>query len=86
MKAGVGARVALWIAFVAMLLTPLAIRKVSARRLAVQAKLDESQALTRYGFHLQEVSQQAGVHFVHEAPVRHQQPDRRPQCPLPQPA
>jgi hypothetical protein len=69
MKAGVGARVALWIAFVAMLLTPLAIRKVSARRLAVQAKLDESQALTRYGFHLQEVSQQAGVHFVHEAPT-----------------
>ena len=34
-----------------------------------QAKLDESQALARYGFHLQEVSQQAGVDFVHQAPT-----------------
>ena len=25
--------------------------------------------LARYGFHLQEVSQQAGVHFVHQAPT-----------------
>ncbi len=69
MKAGITARVLLWIAFVAMLLTPLAIRQVSARREAAQAKLDESQALARYGFHLQEVSQQAGVHFVHQAPT-----------------
>jgi hypothetical protein len=69
MKAGITARVVLAILFVAMLLTPLAIRKVSARREAAQAKLDESQALARYGFHLQEVSQQAGVQFVHQAPT-----------------
>ena len=69
MKAGRTAKVILWVAFVAMLLTPLVIQRLSARREAVQAKLDESQALARYGFHLQEVSQQAGVHFVHQAPT-----------------
>ena len=51
-----------------MLATPLAIRRVAVHREAVQAGLDESQALARYGFHLQEVSQQAGVHFIHQAP------------------
>ena len=25
--------------------------------------------MARYGFHLQEVSQQAGVHFIHQAPT-----------------
>ena len=28
----------------------------------------KARRLPRYGFHLQEVSQQAGVHFVHQAP------------------
>ena len=52
-----------------MLATPLAIKQVSARREEAQAKLDEGQAIARYGFHLQEVSQQAGVHFIHQAPT-----------------
>ena len=69
MKAGITARILLAIFFVGLLATPLAIREVAARREQAQAKLDESQALTRYGFHLQEVSQQAGVHFVHQAPA-----------------
>jgi hypothetical protein len=68
MKAGITARVVLAILFVGMLATPLAIKQVSARREEAQAKLDEGQAIARYGFHLQEVSQQAGVHFVHQAP------------------
>ena len=69
MKASITARVVLAILFVGMLATPLAIRQVSARREEAQAKLDEGQAIARYGFHLQEVSQQAGVHFVHQAPT-----------------
>ena len=69
MKASRTTRAIVTILFIGMLLTPLAIKQVSARRLAVQAKLDESQALARYGFHLQEVSQQAGVNFVHQAPT-----------------
>ena len=62
-------RVIVTILFIGMLATPLAIKQVSARQQAAQAKLDESQALARYGFHLQEVSQQAGVTFVHQAPT-----------------
>ena len=69
MKAGIGVRVFVAILFVAMLATPAVIKQVSARQEETQAKLDESQALARYGFHLQEVSQQAGVHFAHQAPT-----------------
>src|ERR1700733_13157095 len=53
MKASFRTRVSLDIIFVALLAAPLIIRQVSARREAAQAKLDESQALARYGFHLQ---------------------------------
>jgi enediyne biosynthesis protein E4 len=69
MKASIGVRIFVAILFVAMLATPAVIKQVSARQEEAQAKLDESQALARYGFHLQEVSQQAGVHFVHQAPT-----------------
>jgi enediyne biosynthesis protein E4 len=69
MKAGITTRILVAIFFAGLLATPLAIKKVSARREESQARLDESQALARYGFHLQEVSQQAGVHFVHQAPT-----------------
>src|SRR5580704_6316767 len=69
MKASRTARIILAILFLGMLATPLAIRQVSARREEAQAKLDEGQAIARYGFHLQEVSQQAGIHFVHQAPT-----------------
>jgi enediyne biosynthesis protein E4 len=69
MKASLTARIILAIVFVGLLATPLAIKQVSARRQEAQEKLNESQALARYGFHLQEVSQQAGVNFIHQAPT-----------------
>src|SRR6201996_4610420 len=69
MKASRTARIILAILFLGMLATPLVIRQVSARREEAQAKLDEGQAIARYGFHLEEVSQQAGVHFIHQAPT-----------------
>ena len=69
MKASRTTRLIVAILFVGMLATPLAIKQLSGRRLAAQARLDESQALARYGFHLQEVSQQAGVAFLHRAPT-----------------
>ena len=69
MKAGLTARVILAIIFAGLLATPVVITRVGARRQAAQARLDESQALQRYGFHLQEVSQAAGVHFMHQAPT-----------------
>jgi enediyne biosynthesis protein E4 len=69
MKASLTARIILAIVFVGLLATPLAVKQVSARRQEAQEKLNEGQALTRYGFHLQEVSQQAGVTFIHQAPT-----------------
>ena len=69
MKLGITTRAVVTVIFVGLLATPLIIQRVSARREEAQAKLDESQALARYGFHLQEVSQQAGVHFIHQPPT-----------------
>jgi enediyne biosynthesis protein E4 len=69
MKASLTARIILTLVFVGLLATPLAIKRVSARQQEAQEKLNESQALARYGFHLQEVSQQAGVNFIHQAPT-----------------
>ena len=69
MKPGIATRTVVTVIFVGLLATPLIVQRVSARREEAQAKLDESQALARYGFHLQEVSQQAGVHFIHQAPT-----------------
>ncbi|HEY3579308.1 MAG TPA: VCBS repeat-containing protein, partial [Pyrinomonadaceae bacterium] len=58
-------RVVLTVIFVALLATPLVVRRLSARRNA-PAKLDT--ALSRYGFHLSEVGQSIGVNFTHQAP------------------
>src|ERR1700743_4006452 len=69
MKASPTTRIILAIIFFCLLATPVVIKRVSAAREQAQPKLDESQALARYGFHLQEVSQQAGVTFVHQAPT-----------------
>lgn len=69
MKAGITARVLLAIVLAGLIAVPVIIKRASARREAAQTKIDESQALARYGFHLQEVSEQAGVHFVHQAPT-----------------
>jgi hypothetical protein len=63
------ARILLIICFVALLATPIVIKHLSARREASAAKLDATTALTRYGFHFDEVSQAAGVNFVHQAPT-----------------
>ncbi len=69
MKDRKAARVVLSIIFVGLLATPLVIRKVSASREAVaKTGLDAKDSIARHGFHLQEVSEAAGIHFVHQAP------------------
>jgi hypothetical protein len=56
--------------FAALLVTPLAIQRLeSAAGSALAGAPDREEALTRHGFVLQEVSEAAGVHFVHQAPV-----------------
>ena len=63
------ARISLIIFFIALLATPLAIKRWSARREAANSEMDVGSALARYGFHLQEVSRASGIDFVHQAPT-----------------
>jgi hypothetical protein len=63
------ARVLLTIVFVGLILTPLAIKHISARRDLNRSTVDAATALARYGFSLQEVSHAAGINFIHQAPA-----------------
>ena len=69
MKVGRVAKISLAIVFVALLPTPLVLKRLAARREAANTKLDATQSLTRYGFHFQEVAQASGISFVHQAPT-----------------
>jgi hypothetical protein len=55
--------------FVALIATPVVIRRWSARRAASQSNVDAKSSLARYGFHLEEVSRASGINFVHQAPT-----------------
>ena len=68
MKRGKVARILLFVCFVALLATPIVVKRLAARR-DVEAKLDAKAALARYGFYLEEVAQTSGVNFVHKAPT-----------------
>ena len=69
MKRGPVARTLLSIFFVALLVTPVVIRRVSAGRASARVKLDANAALLRHGFYFQEMSRAAGIDFVHQAPT-----------------
>ncbi len=60
-------RAILTIFFLALLLMPWLIRKLSARRTDTQAGSRQS-ALARHGLYLREVSHEAGIDFIHQAP------------------
>jgi hypothetical protein len=62
------ARIVLIIFFVALLATPWFIRRISAGREADQSRADKKTSLMRHGFHLEEISQAAGINFVHQSP------------------
>jgi hypothetical protein len=62
-------RIALVIVFLALLATPLVIKRLAARRETGKSKLESSQSLARYGFYLQEVAKASGINFVHQAPT-----------------
>jgi hypothetical protein len=59
-------RALLTVLFLGLLATPAIIRRVSAGQ---STRLEKSEALARHEFYLEEVSRQAGVDFVHQAPV-----------------
>src|SRR6266850_451409 len=75
MTRGKTARILLILCFVALLATPLVIKRLSAWREPPRARLDAQTALSRYGFHLEEVAQASGVNFVHQAPTLDHQLD-----------
>ncbi len=68
------ARILLVLCFIALLATPIVIKRLAARREA-RAKLDAKVALVRYGFYLEEVALASGVNFVHQAPTLDHQLD-----------
>lgn len=69
MKAGRLAKIILVVLFVALLAVPLVLKQIASRRQSGKAKLDAQQALTRHGFHFQEVANASGINFVHQAPT-----------------
>lgn len=62
-----GARVGLTLFFLALLATPLVLRYLSGRTVEESA-LPAEEAIARYGLHLEEVADEVGIRFTHEAP------------------
>src|SRR4029079_8572526 len=60
-------RIILLVCFVALLATPLVLKRLAKSRAVGQ--VDRSSSLARYGFYLQEVSQDSKVKFTHQAPT-----------------
>src|SRR6185369_13896305 len=63
------ARATLAVIFIALLATPLVLKRLSARRAAERSSADVKTTMARHGFYLQEVSKAAGIRFIHEAPA-----------------
>src|ERR1700752_434675 len=69
MTPGRPTKIVLLIICLALIATPLVIKRLEARREVGKAKLDSTLALSRYGFYLQEVAKTTGIEFVHQAPT-----------------
>lgn len=69
MTPGRTVKILLSVVFVALLAVPLVLKRLAAGREASKSKLEASQAMTRYGFHLEEVAHASGISFVHQAPT-----------------
>ena len=68
-------RILLLICFVALLATPVVIKRFKAHREAANAVRDTTSALNRYGFYLEEVAQTSSAKFSHQAPTLDKQLD-----------
>ena len=63
------ARILLALIFVALIVTPVVLRRLSAQRQKSLLTTDARSALNRYGVYFEEVSHNVGVNFVHQAPT-----------------
>jgi enediyne biosynthesis protein E4 len=61
-------RVLLIIFFVALLATPVVLKKFSGPNRAAEPTADPSAAVARYGFRFEEVAKASGINFTHQAP------------------
>src|SRR5262245_40833475 len=68
MTTGKVARIILFCCFGVLLLVPIVVKRLAARRQSATTKVDATTALTRYGFHFEEVGKASGVDFIHQAP------------------
>jgi hypothetical protein len=60
----------LTIIFICLLATPLVMKRLAAKHAAAaKMDLDTQESLARHGFHLEEVSREAGIDFVHQGPA-----------------
>jgi enediyne biosynthesis protein E4 len=62
-------RIILVIFFIALLATPLVIKRLNARNEAAKPSVDPTAALARYGFYFEESSKAAGIDFKHQEPT-----------------
>ena len=69
MKRAPIARIVLYLFFAGLIAVPVILTRTSAKRQSAATQLDTQTALARYGFYLTEESRQAGIHFIHQAPV-----------------
>ena len=69
MKRGPVARIILYLFFAGLIVVPLVLTRRSPRSAASPSHASNDAALARYGFYLAENSKQAGVNFIHQAPV-----------------
>jgi hypothetical protein len=69
MSRGAMPRLIVTVLFVGLLAAPVVLKRVAAHRTAERARNDADVSVNRHGFYLEEVSQAAGINFVHQAPV-----------------
>jgi hypothetical protein len=63
-------RVVLILFFIALLIAPVVLNRFASPGVTTTASTPGSKdSISRYGFHLEEVSKSAGIDFVHQAPV-----------------
>jgi hypothetical protein len=61
-------RILLGMFFVALLATPVVLKRLSERHTATGAAHESAAVMTRYGFFFQEVAKATGIEFMHRAP------------------
>jgi len=62
-------RIVITVFFVGLIAAPSIVKQMNARREGNNSPVNTVEAMSRYGFQLQEVSKAAGVEFTHQAPT-----------------